>query len=82
MYGGIITRVNLYTSVFNTFFKEKPSGTFNETVLGSAPSKESPLGHAILVVGYDNSKMEWTVLNSCEYTVRTGSCCVACFQAV
>jgi hypothetical protein len=66
MYGGLITRVNLYTSVFNEFFNTTPSGTFNDKVLGSAPGSEIPLGHAIMLVGYDNIKMEWTALNSCE----------------
>jgi C1A family cysteine protease len=66
LYGGIITRVNLYTSVFNNVFSQTPSGTFDESELGSAPNNESPLGHAIVVVGYDNIKKEWTALNSCK----------------
>ncbi|KAF6255747.1 hypothetical protein COO60DRAFT_1462014 [Scenedesmus sp. NREL 46B-D3] len=63
-HGAVISRVNLYMPVFKDFFASVPAGTFNKTVLGSSSATESPIGHAILVVGYDNANMEWTVLNS------------------
>jgi C1A family cysteine protease len=64
VHGGVVSRVNLYFPVFSDFFKAVPSGTFNKSVLGSSSANEAPVGHAILVVGYDNINREWTILNS------------------
>jgi hypothetical protein len=48
-----------------------PAYKFNATARQLFP-------HAAVIVGYDNFDYIWTILNSCELHIGTGSVCLTC----
>ncbi|KIZ07750.1 hypothetical protein MNEG_0195 [Monoraphidium neglectum] len=58
-WGGVVTRLDIYDDL-RPFFAKNPKGSYN----GPAPNATFIEGHAVLLVGYDNTRNAYLIKNS------------------